>query len=172
VRILTPMVVTRFEFGQVVPMEEYKSEIRRLKEEDPDLKGVDEDKIIPTTAPTPAFGTEQYTTLTLLPNLRYTMALLILPLLALWVAWRTVNLPAFADFQIATEAEMNKVSWTTKKRLYQDTIVVLITVFMMAVYLFAIDQIWSQLLSWKQVGVIVFKHEDSATNKRAEDKPY
>ena len=33
------------------------------------------------------------------------------------------------DFLIATEAEMNKVSWTTRKRLVKDTIVVLVTVF-------------------------------------------
>ncbi len=83
-------------------------------------------------------GSEEHVTLTLMPNVRYTLGLLLLPLLALWFAWRINNLPSFADFQIATEAEMNKVSWTTKKRLYQDTVVVLITVFMMAVYLFAI----------------------------------
>ena len=50
----------------------------------------------------------------------------------LWRAWRgMVNFPAFADFLIATEAEMNKVSWTTRKRLVQDTIVVLTTVVLM-----------------------------------------
>ena len=45
-----------------------------------------------------------------------------------WFAWRLVNVPTFADFLIATEAEMNKVSWSTRRRLMQDTIVVLITV--------------------------------------------
>ncbi len=146
VKVVTTTVstLTNLKNGQVYPIEEYKAEIRRLKEENPDFKNEDPEKILPTVPPTPAYGTEQYVTLTLLPNVRYTLGLLLLPLVAIWLAWRTVNLPSFADFQIATEAEMNKVSWTTKKRLYQDTIVVLITVFMMAVYLFAIDQIWSR----------------------------
>ncbi len=34
---------------------------------------------------------------------------------ALWLAWRVVNVPSFADFLIATEAELNKVSWTTRR---------------------------------------------------------
>src|ERR1043166_2366629 len=46
---------------------------------------------------------------------------IVLGVLLMWVAWRVVNIPAFADFLIATEAEMNKVSWTTRKRLGQDT---------------------------------------------------
>ena len=29
----------------------------------------------------------------------------------LWIGYRVVNLPSFADFLIAVEAEMNKVSW-------------------------------------------------------------
>src|SRR5215208_6677182 len=31
-----------------------------------------------------------------------------------WVAYRLVNMPNFADFLIAVEAEMNKVSWPTR----------------------------------------------------------
>ena len=31
-----------------------------------------------------------------------------------WVAFRVVNMPRFADFLIAVEAEMNKVSWPTR----------------------------------------------------------
>ncbi len=73
--------------------------------------------------------------MTLLPSVQFTVPLLLLAA-ALWLAWRVVNLPAFADFLIATEAEMNKVSWTTQRRLFQDTIVVLVTVVLMAVYLF------------------------------------
>ena len=46
---------------------------------------------------------------------------LVVPLLLsaglIWFAWRIVNWPTFADFLIATEAEINKVSWTTRKRL-------------------------------------------------------
>jgi preprotein translocase SecE subunit len=66
----------------------------------------------------------------------------ILAVLLVWFAWRLVNQPTFADFLIATEAEMNKVSWTTRKRLVQDTVVVLVTVVLMTLFLFAIDLLW------------------------------
>ncbi len=76
---------------------------------------------------------------------------LVLPLVLaaalLWFAWRMVNWPTFADFLIATEAEMNKVSWTTRKRLFQDTIVVLVTVFLITAFLFVIDILWIWVLS-------------------------
>jgi preprotein translocase SecE subunit len=64
----------------------------------------------------------------------------------IWFAWRLVNVPSFADFLIATEAEMNKVSWTTRKRLIQDTIVVLVTVFLLTMYLFVVDILWIRIL--------------------------
>jgi len=80
--------------------------------------------------------------------------------------------PAFADFLIATEAEMNKVSWTTQKRLVQDTIVVLVTVILMAFYLFAMDQSWRVLLSWKPIGVLQVPDEQSEQNTNVEQRPY
>jgi preprotein translocase SecE subunit len=73
-------------------------------------------------------------------------------LLTFWFSYRLVNVPAFADFLIATEAEMNKVSWTTRRRLLQDTIVVLVTVFLMTVFLFFVDILWIKVLSG--VGVL------------------
>jgi preprotein translocase SecE subunit len=71
-----------------------------------------------------------------------------------WFAWRVVNWPTFADFLIATEAEMNKVSWTTWPRLRQDTIVVLVTTFLLTVFLFGIDLLWFKLLSSPWVNVL------------------
>jgi preprotein translocase SecE subunit len=68
-------------------------------------------------------------------------------LVAGWISWRIVNWPVFADFLIATEAEMNKVSWTTRKRLYQDTIVVLVTVVLFTLFLFVVDILWIKILS-------------------------
>ena len=35
----------------------------------------------------------------------------LLAVAGLWAAYRAVNLPAFADFLIAVEAEINQVSW-------------------------------------------------------------
>ena len=43
----------------------------------------------------------------------------VLASLGLWVAFRLVNMPAFADFLIAVEAEMNKVSWPTRGELFR-----------------------------------------------------
>lgn len=74
--------------------------------------------------------------------------------LLIWFAWRLVNWPTFADFLIATEAEMNKVSWTTRKRLFQDTIVVLVTVFLLTFFLFVIDLLWIRVLSFPAINVL------------------
>ncbi|MDB5350689.1 MAG: preprotein translocase, SecE subunit [Planctomycetota bacterium] len=74
-----------------------------------------------------------------------------------WVIWRIVQYPPFADFLIATEAEMNKVSWTSREDLYRATIVVLATVFVLALYLFGVDYLWSWLL--QIVGVLKFSGE-------------
>ena len=73
---------------------------------------------------------------------------------ALWVAWRVVNWPAFADFLIATEAEINKVSWTTRRRLMQDTVVVLVTVFLFTTFLFVVDIIWIKVLTSPYIQVL------------------
>ena len=47
------------------------------------------------------------------------------------LGWRIalVNLPSFADFLIAVEAEMNKVSWPTRSELFRASLVVLIMIF-------------------------------------------
>jgi preprotein translocase SecE subunit len=71
-----------------------------------------------------------------------------------WFAWRIVNWPLFADFLIATEAEMNKVSWTTRKRLVQDTIVVLVTVVLLTSFLFFVDIAWAWVLSRPLIHVL------------------
>jgi preprotein translocase SecE subunit len=73
---------------------------------------------------------------------------------ACWFSWRLVNWPMFADFLIATEAEMNKVSWTTRKRLVQDTIVVLATVVLMTFFLFVVDMLWIKILTNPLVDVL------------------
>jgi preprotein translocase SecE subunit len=68
-----------------------------------------------------------------------------------WLSWRAVNVPAFADFLIATEAEMNKVSWSSRKRLFQDTVVVLVTTFLLTAFLLVTDLFWGWLLSTVKV---------------------
>ncbi len=147
--------------GQIVTPAAFDAEVARLTEESltPPTK----------TSLSPATGTTRFEAMTILPAVQFTVPLLLLAC-SLWLAWRIVNIPTFADFLIATEAELNKVSWTTQRRLVQDTIVVLATVFLMAVYLFAMDQGWRVLLSWKPVGVLVFPDDKSDAQKKLEQK--
>ena len=63
-----------------------------------------------------------------------------------WIAFRLVNLPSFADFLIAVEAEMNKVSWPTRTELIRSSLVVIFSILFLAVILFAYDLFWSELL--------------------------
>lgn len=90
---------------------------------------------------------------TALPSVGFTLPL-ILAVAAFWFSWRIVNVPVFADFLIATEAEMNKVSWSTRKQLVQDTIVVLTTVFLLTAFLFVVDWFWGTLLSSSPINVL------------------
>jgi preprotein translocase subunit SecE len=71
-----------------------------------------------------------------------------------WVIFRLIHFPPFAEFLIATEAEMNKVSWTNKEDLFRATTVVLTTVVIMTVFLFLVDTLWTALL--RLIGVLQF----------------
>ena len=77
---------------------------------------------------------------------------LILAFATAWFIFRLVNQSDFAEFLIATESEMNKVSWTTWADLKRATTVVLVTVVLMTTYLWVVDQVWSSLLQW--IGVL------------------
>ena len=76
----------------------------------------------------------------------------VLLFIGLWAAYRLVNVPIFADFLIAVEAEMNKVSWPTRAELYRGAIVVLVTIFALAAVLFFFDFVWN--LIFKELGVL------------------
>lgn len=84
---------------------------------------------------------------------RFAIPAVVAGLLA-WVIFRVVQYPPFAEFLIATEAEMNKVSWTSRDDLYRSTIVVLATVLLLAFYLFVVDWFWLFLL--RMIGVLQF----------------
>jgi preprotein translocase SecE subunit len=66
----------------------------------------------------------------------------------LWATYRLVNVPACADFLIAVEAEMKKVSWPTQPELFRSSIVVLVTIFSLAFVLFGFDFFWKTIFSW------------------------
>ena len=76
----------------------------------------------------------------------------ILLILSWWISYRLVNLPSFADFLIAVEAELNKVSWPTRTELIRSSIVVLICLLVLAGVIFGFDLIWKAIFTW--IGVI------------------
>ena len=77
--------------------------------------------------------------------IRYGVPMFVL-IVGLWVAFRVVNLPRFADFLIAVEAEMNKVSWPDRPQLIRASMVVMFTIFSLAAILFFYDLTWRFLL--------------------------
>ncbi len=86
----------------------------------------------------------------LFPGSRYVF-LLGLALVGLWFAYRIVNYSKFADFLIAVEAEMNKVSWPTKDELWKASVVVMFVIFAMAAALYLFDIIWT--LVFQLIGI-------------------
>jgi preprotein translocase subunit SecE len=64
-----------------------------------------------------------------------------------WVIYRMVNYPRFADFLISVEAEMDKVSWASRQELFRATAVVLVTMFLLGMVLFAFDRFWMWFFS-------------------------
>ena len=59
--------------------------------------------------------------------------------IGLWASFRVVQIPAFADFLISVEGEMNKVSWPSRQELFRASIVVILVIFFLAFLLFAYD---------------------------------
>lgn len=72
--------------------------------------------------------------------------------IGVWICFRAINFPQFADFLIAVEAEMNKVSWPARDVLFRSTVVVMFTIFALAAILFLYDVIWKSLLSALGIG--------------------
>jgi preprotein translocase SecE subunit len=66
------------------------------------------------------------------------VAAVFLALYALLI-WRVTNKPDNVDFLIATDSEMKKVNWTSRKELIGSTKVVIVFMFLIAFFLFAID---------------------------------
>jgi preprotein translocase subunit SecE len=69
-----------------------------------------------------------------------------------WMAYRAVNFPQFADFLIAVEVEMKKISWPSLQRCFRAGAVVIVTMFFMAAMLFLYDQLWMRFFVW--IGVL------------------
>ena len=69
-----------------------------------------------------------------------------------WAIFKLVNKARFADFMIATEGEMKKVSWSTKKEIYSSTKVVIFSVIIMSILLALVDVGFARL--FQIVGVL------------------
>jgi preprotein translocase subunit SecE len=75
---------------------------------------------------------------------QFGIPVLLLVGLLLLIFW-LVNRPRNADFLIATEGEMKKVSWSSRKEVIGSTKVVIVTTFIMAALLFLVDFLFANL---------------------------
>jgi preprotein translocase subunit SecE len=66
--------------------------------------------------------------------------------LGAWLCYRLVNYPPFADFLIAVEAEMAKVSWPSRRELIRATVVVLVSMLVLTIMLYVYDTAWWLML--------------------------
>lgn len=61
-----------------------------------------------------------------------------------------MNKPRVVDFLVATEGELKKVRWPTTQELVGSTVIVIVTVFLLGLYIFICDYVISGGLSqWK-----------------------
>jgi preprotein translocase subunit SecE len=65
-----------------------------------------------------------------------------------WFSYRLVNVPGVADFMIAVEAEMNKVSWPTRLELFRASMVVLFCIVALALLLYGYDLILQKIIRY------------------------
>lgn len=68
-------------------------------------------------------------------------------ILALLIFW-LVNKPSLADFLIAAEGEMKKVSWSSRQEIAVSTFIVIMFVILMAVLLGTTDVGFRTLFTW------------------------
>ncbi len=68
-------------------------------------------------------------------------------LLALVIFWLS-NKPSVADFMIAAEGEMKKVSWSSRQEIAVSTFIVIVVVVVMGVLLGATDLGFRTFFSW------------------------
>ena len=62
--------------------------------------------------------------------------------IGIWIGYRTVNYPRFADFLIAVEAEMNKVMWPSQDELVRSSLVVIVLLLAFAALMYVFDMVW------------------------------
>ena len=78
------------------------------------------------------------------------IGLLVLALIAGWIASRTAKGSAFLNLCLEARTEIRKVVWPTRTETTHTTLIVLVVVLIVAVILWALDS----LLSWVITGII------------------
>ncbi|MGA2264849.1 MAG: preprotein translocase subunit SecE [Phycisphaerae bacterium] len=91
-----------------------------------------------------ALLSEYLTVFSLSPVIRYGIATALVLGMAAVMFW-VVNRPTSADFMIATEGEMKKVSWSSRREIIGSTQVVIITTLILAMILFTVDILFTKL---------------------------
>lgn len=81
---------------------------------------------------------------TRMPALRFGIPTCLAVLMGMLMFW-LVNRPSTADFFIATESEMKKVSWSSRKEIIGSTKVVIVFTFILAVLLYTVDVIFAAI---------------------------
>jgi preprotein translocase SecE subunit len=71
-----------------------------------------------------------------------------------WLCWHLLNKPTNVDFLIATDSEMKKVNWTSRRELIGSTKVVIVFMFLTAFFLFFCDNVFVFL--FKTIRVLKF----------------
>jgi preprotein translocase SecE subunit len=70
------------------------------------------------------------------------------------LCWRVLNKPTNVDFLIATDSEMKKVNWTSRKELIGSTRIVIIFMFLVSFFLFAVDTEFGQAFYYLRVTIV------------------
>ncbi len=90
---------------------------------------------------------EQKTEIVNKPDVGSAVAGLLVAVLGVWVSFRVINFPTFADFLVSVEAEMSKVSWPSKRDLFANTRVVLIFMALFTALIYVYDLFFKSVFS-------------------------
>lgn len=91
---------------------------------------------------------------------RYTVPAVLLVALGAWVFHLVGRHRAIVDFLIATEGEMKKVNWSSRKDVFGATRVVIFTVMALGLILFIVDYLFIQF--FEAIGVLRIQVETGA----------
>jgi len=73
---------------------------------------------------------------------------------AWFIFWLVGRSATTVDFMIATEGEMKKVNWSTRREVWGATRIVIVTLFALAIILAVVDALF--ILLFSQIGVLQF----------------